>query len=198
MSRRIERADDGYELRLGTDERQLLASLPSQLISILSDIGDEATEDLPEPVKRILPPAYLTDSTAESGYIALARDDLVSHHRAALEILVATAEATRLDEEQLLSWLGAINNLRLVLGSVLEVTDEDAEPRLGGSDEAEWIAYYYLGALQYELIELVSEGLPEPRNDADEQLPGDPWGEPPGGLRWDGTPLPGSGEQPPP
>ena len=40
------------------------------------------------------------------------------------------------------------------------------------------------------MIDLLSDALPPPLDGADEDVPDDPWGEPLGGLRWDGTPLP--------
>ena len=57
--------------------------------------------------------------------------------------------------------------------------------------QAEWIAYHYLGGLQSELIDILEGSLPDPVPGADDLVPDDHWGEPPGGLRWDGTPQPG-------
>jgi hypothetical protein len=51
--------------------------------------------------------------------------------------------------------------------------------------------YYYLSGLQTELIDFLSSWLPPPVPRADDLIPEDPWGEPLGGLRWDGTPQPG-------
>ena len=65
-----------------------------------------------------------------------------------------------------------------------------AEPPLDDADQAEWIAYMYLGTLQSELIDLLERTLPDPVPGADDLVPQDHWGDPPGGLRWDGTPQP--------
>ena len=43
---------------------------------------------------------------------------------AALDAVEASVDATELDEQQLMSWLGAVNNLRLVLGTMLDVSEE--------------------------------------------------------------------------
>ena len=191
-SRRIRQArGGGYDIRLGDDERALLAALPQQLLSLLGDVGDQP--QVPPPLRRLLPPAYTTDNQAEEAYVALTRQDLVEHHRASLETLAATASAQHLDDEQLAAWLAALNDLRLVLGSMLDVSEDDVEPPAGGPNEAEWIAYHYLGALQSELIDALADALPEPTPGADDLVPDDHWGEPPGGLRWDGTPQPGTG-----
>ena len=42
-----------------------------------------------------------------------------------------TAKATWLDDEQLAAWLAALNDLRLALGSMLGVTEDEIEPPMG-------------------------------------------------------------------
>jgi len=151
----------------------------------------EGTPAIPPSLKRLFPPAYTGDDDAERSYVALARADLLAHHRRALHILSETASAKSLDAEQLQGWLTALNDVRLVLGTVLdiseevEVTDEPVSQQL--------IAYYYLSGLQGEVVEFLAGWLPDPVPGADDQIPDDPWGEPLGGLRWDGTPQPGAG-----
>ena len=87
--------------------------------------------------------------------------DLVEHHRESLETMSVTATATWLDDDQLVAWLAALNDLRLALGSMLGVTEE-AEPPVDDADQAEWIAYMYLGALQSELIDLLERDPARP------------------------------------
>jgi len=180
----------GYEVRLAAEERELLAALPLQLVSLLDDVGDELPGDLPDALRRLLPPAYTTDPDAERAYVSLTRQDLLEHHRDSLETMAATAKATRLDDDELLAWLAALNDLRLVLGSMLGVSEDESEPPVDGSHQAEWIAYLYLGGLQTDLIDILEATLPDPVPGADDRVPDDHWGEPPGGLRWDGTPQP--------
>ena len=43
-------------------------------------------------------------------------------------------DADRLTEEQLLSWLGVLNDLRLVLGTRLEITEESSEADFAADD----------------------------------------------------------------
>jgi hypothetical protein len=186
-------AKGGYEIRLGTAERNLLADLPLQLVSLLDDVADEPPAELPESVRRLLPPAYSTDPDAERSFVSMTRHDLLEHHRESLETLAATARATWLDQEQLCAWLGALNDLRLSLGSMLGASEEETEPAGAENHPAEWIAYLYLGELQTELVDVLEGTLPDPIPGADDLVPEDLWGEPPGGLRWDGTPQPGDG-----
>jgi hypothetical protein len=107
-----------------------------------------------------------------------------------LDLIARTAESNKLSAEELDAWLTAINDLRLALGVTLEVTEEQVEPDPDSPDFADWIVYFYLSFLQGELLEVLSDDLPPPTPGAGEDLPEDPWGDPLGGLRWDGTPLP--------
>lgn len=181
-------------MSLTADERELLAALPTQLVSLLDSVGTQIPDELPGEVRRLLPPAYPTDPEAEEAYVALTRGELLEHHRGALETLAATATATHLDEEQVADWLGALNDLRLVLGTILDVTEDDDEPDPSDPLQSEWSAYHYLGFLQSQLIDVLSGALPDPVPGADDLVPEDTWGEPPGGLRWDGTPRPDADE----
>jgi hypothetical protein len=180
----------GYEVRLGADERKLLEALPLQLVSLLDEAGEKGAEELPDTLRRLLPPAYSTDPDAERAFVAMTREDLLEHHRESLQTLSATAAASWLDDDQLSAWLAALNDLRLSLGSMLGASEEETEPPAARTRPAEWIAYLYLGQLQSELIDVLEGTLPDPIPGADDLVPDDRWGEPPGGLRWDGTPQP--------
>jgi hypothetical protein len=150
----------------------------------------EGTPSVPPSLRRLFPPAYTGDDEAERNYVGIARADLLDHHRRALQILAETASAKSLDEPQLQAWLTALNDVRLVLGTVLDISEDTEVP--GQPVSQQMISYYYLSGLQGELVEFLSAALPEPVPGADDQIPEDPWGEPLGGLRWDGTPQPGA------
>jgi hypothetical protein len=189
--RRIERDRNGrYKVRLASEERELLANLPAQLEQALAALASTSAAP-PSGFSRLFPAAYPTDPEAEAAYVALQRSELVDRRRAALSLLATTSGATELDDEQIASWLGALNDLRLVLGTTLGVTEDDT----GQVDAdnplfAEWQVYGYLSYLVSEIIDALSGALPPPRVGADDLVPEDPWGEPPGGLRWDGTSKP--------
>ena len=181
--RRIRRSrGGGYEVRLAAEERSLLTALSGHLIALLEGVGETPLGDLPDALRRLLPPAYTTDPDAERGYVSMTREDLVEHHRESLETMVVTARATWLDDDQLTAWLAALNDLRLALGSMLGVTEDESEPPLASDRQAELIAYLYLGGLQSEIIDILERTLPDPVPGADDLVPEDPWGEPPAGC----------------
>jgi hypothetical protein len=84
--------------------------------------------------------------------------DLVARRRSAVDVLEATAGATRLDEEQLLAWMRALNDVRLVLGTRLDVTEEGDERPVDRRDPRApaFAVYDYLTYLQGEIIEALS------------------------------------------
>ena len=191
-ARRIKRNPrGGFELRLPDEERDLLSQLASQLVELLDGISENDAHT-PEPFRRLFPAAYPSDASAEAAYVRLARADLLEHHRNALETMENSAHATHLDEQSLELWLSAINDLRLVLGSTIEVTEDEPLVTADDPNFDEWICYRYLTFLQSEIIDALADLLPPVHPDAGEIELVDPWGEPPGDLRWDGTELPGS------
>lgn len=74
---------------------------------------------------RLFPPPYGDDAERNEGYAALAVPELIEHRLAGLEVLRATVRAERITEEELLSWMRSLNDMRLVLGTLLGVTDDE-------------------------------------------------------------------------
>jgi hypothetical protein len=154
MSRRIARdGSDGYRLRLPVEEREVLRGLPAQLRELLQT-GDPSLE-------RLFPPAY-EDTDADDEYGALVHGDLLEGKLAALEIVEQTVDADRLDEPQLHAWLGALESLRLVLGTQLDVTEATYAQELDPGDPRAFALelYGYLSWLQEQAVEALAAGLP--------------------------------------
>jgi hypothetical protein len=152
----IERArDGGYLLRLAPEERAMLRVLPRELRSLLD--ADPASDDL----RRLFPPAYENDADGEGEYHRLMDDELAAGRRDALRILEETVDRDRLDEEEAHAWLGALNDLRLVLGTRLGVTEElyerDFDPRDPRGEEL--AVYLYLSWLQEQLVSALAGDL---------------------------------------
>jgi Domain of unknown function (DUF2017) len=187
---RLKRLRNGtYALHLPPDERALLGVLPQQLLASL-ELLEQDDDRTPDAARRILPIAHPRDADAEEDYVRRHRPNLLARHMESLDLIARTADSNKLSADELNSWLTAINDLRLALGVTLGVTEEQAEPDPDSPDFADWIVYFYLSFLQGEILEALEDDLPPPRPGAGEDLPEDPWGDPLGGLRWDGTPLP--------
>jgi hypothetical protein len=148
--RRIRRTRDGsYRLQLTPNERDLLRALPGQVRQLI-DADDPS-------VFRLFPSAYPDDPEREAEFTALVHDELMEHHLDALATLERTVDDEQLDEEQVLSWLRALNDLRLVLGTRLDITEDltdvsDDDPRAPALG-----VYGYLTWLQEQVVEAISE-----------------------------------------
>jgi hypothetical protein len=153
-------AAGGVEVRLGAGIREALADLCDQLERLLTT--EDPSSD--PAVARLAPAAYPDDPLRELEFERMAGDDLVRGRLGSLRELRATAGAELLDEEQALAWLRTMNDLRLVLGTRLEVTEEsgfeDFEDDAGTAQAFQ--LYIALGALQGELLLALDPEAVEP------------------------------------
>ena len=152
MIRRIRRTSRGdIQLRLSESDRTFLRSLVEVMRELLETPGDQATA-------RLFPNPYPDDEQREAEYRLLAHTELLESHIAALDVLESTAGAQRLDDEQAEAWLRALNEIRLVLGSRLDLTDEGPDPPLEVDDPrlAVFAAYDHLTRIQVELVDALA------------------------------------------
>ena len=151
---RIRRTGPGrYAIALVEEERQLLGNLAEQLGELLQSTTEDPT------LRRLFPTAYAQDPERDREYHQLVRDELAERRRAQVEVLVATADATRLSEEELLAWMGAVNDLRLVLGTRLDVSeDDDPLPDPDDPDAGLRALYGYLGFLLESIVGALDPG----------------------------------------
>lgn len=151
--RQIRRTRDGsYQLRLSSPERELLRALPAELELLL-----DASED-PD-LRRLFPAAY-EDDEAQDEYARLVGGELLDGRRRSLATIRETVGRDRLTAEQAESWLTGLTALRLVLGTRLDVRDDDP-PSFDPSDPRahEWAVYFYLSWLQEQLVEAMAGAL---------------------------------------
>ena len=149
--RRIERTPEGeFRLRLPRAERDLLRHLRAELQELLDVAPDDPS------LGRLFPPAY-EDEADETEYRRLTRNELVAGRRQALQVLEKTVDQDRLSAEEAQAWLTALNDLRLVLGTRLDVRDETLLQGLDPRDPRapELALYAYLSWLQEVLVEAI-------------------------------------------
>jgi hypothetical protein len=137
-----------YTVDLGPEERALLRELPLQLRQAFSANPEGSN------FQRLFPPAYEDDPEAETGYRAMVGRELEQSKGAALGTLSETADATELSDEELNSWLRALNDIRLWLGTLLDVSEDET-----GDDPEDppHILYHVLTALQSLIIDALCE-----------------------------------------
>ncbi len=147
LPRQIRRKGDRVRLYLDAHEQALLRELLDQLEPLLADTDDPS-------MRRLFPPAY-SDEKSDDQYRSLVRDQLVRGRAKSLATMRDTLANEAIDLEQADEWLRALNDLRLVLGTRLDVSEDlDYEtidldtPR--GRDLA---VYGHLAWLQEQLVD---------------------------------------------
>jgi len=177
----------GARAWLAAAEASLLRSLVSQIMALVEpedfedrpgpELDDElaaleamvhgpgADQPPEDPVlARLLPDGYRDDPAAAGEFRKYTEPALRSaKHQAAQEMLDTLPDAggrIQLTQDQALSWLKALNDVRLALGVRLGVT-EDFEQQWGRlkPDDPQWTAfevYAWLGAVQESLVQALS------------------------------------------
>lgn len=153
----IRRKGDGFVVALGDDETEILLRLTGQLRDLLTvtDPNEEAQALL----VRLFPVAYPDDDEMEAEYQRLMRDELVQSKLAALDVIdEALVDDRPIDEGRMVAVMQSINSIRLVLGAILDVSDD---PDDGEVDEAvesspEYALYSYLSMLLEWTVEALS------------------------------------------
>jgi hypothetical protein len=146
------RRDGSIEVRLGDVEREVLGD-------VLGQLRDALVADSDDPVlQRLFPPAYPDDAEKEAGYRVLARDELLESRLAALEEVESSLSADRLETAQAEAWMRTFNALRLVLGTRLDVREDDDRGPLAPDDPETpaWLLYELLSGLVDDLVRALS------------------------------------------
>ena len=154
-ARFVPQTDGSIELRLAPEERALLESLPSQLRALLSDdVGNSA-------LVRLFPPAYLRNDEHDAEFHRLMREDLLARKIEVAEIVERSAQNESLSADEVNAWMGAINDLRLVIGTQIDINEdfdlddlEEDDPRVGA-----YILYAHLSDLLGEMVDVMSGGF---------------------------------------
>jgi Domain of unknown function (DUF2017) len=143
----IERTKQGFRINLDASERDLVGSLLGEMRSLLMGPADAPG------LKRVFPAAYHLPEHAEhdAEYQRLMREELVVSRLtgiATIEEALATKDA--LTEAQLLAFAQGLNGLRLVLGTLLDVT-EDHDPEDIEATHPQAAEYHLYGYLSWLL-----------------------------------------------
>jgi hypothetical protein len=155
--RRVERTRTGtFALRLPEPERTLLGNLVVQLREVLLEGTDDPT------LQRLFPTAYHDDPERDREYQQLVRDELLERRLASLATIEATLAADELVEEELTAWMHALNDLRLVLGTRLDVGEELLDIEADDPDAPAYAVYEYLGFVLSEVVDALTGALPPP------------------------------------
>jgi GGDEF domain-containing protein len=145
---------DSFALALPESERDVLRHLLPQLRALVTD----PPEAMDERSRRLFPTAYPNDPELDREYQHYMREELVASRSAAIDDMLATLDATTLNEAQLMGWMRSINGIRLVLGTVLDVSEDD-DPDDEEEATPERALYGYLSYLLEVCVEELQSGV---------------------------------------
>lgn len=173
MNAGFKRAHGGVKLRIAAQEAAVLTTLMNQLLEMIEDGGtpsvpdgmpsfgiSDNTEVSDDPVlARLFPDAYGDDDKASAEFRRYTEVGLRDGKRAAAATVLATlgdGGDIRLDADQAQCWLRSLNDVRLALGTRLDIT-EDSLQRMKDLDwddprYAAYAAYDWLTFLQESLV----------------------------------------------
>ena len=147
-------SDGGFSVNLTADARRWLVGMADQLEVLLTTDTDDT--------RRLFPTAYPDDPERDAGYQILARDELIDGRREAIELLRQSADADDVTADQLTAWMGIVNDLRLVLGTRLDVSEDDTDIDFDDPNVDAYIAYHELGLVLSEIVDALTTTLPPP------------------------------------
>jgi Domain of unknown function (DUF2017) len=163
----------GVRVTLGPDETAVVRVLVDQLLDLIGEAGEPKPDDgMPDlalsenrsisddPVlARLFPDAYREDGEASAEFRRYTEAGLRDTKRANAELVLRTlgeGGEIVLDAEEAQAWLRALNDLRLALGTRLDITDDTPRP-LDADDprSTPFAAYDWLTYLQESLVHAI-------------------------------------------
>ena len=175
---RIQRDGDVVVLGLAPEERTILASLAASLaemlepssaaaadsdpLAVLVGISDGPIEKPDDPaLRRLLPDAYAdADGAAEFRRFTDAdlRAEKVANLRRILDGATASGGVVRIGRDEVDGWLAGLNDIRLVLGERLDMTEEREHLEDLDADDPRvplLAAYDWLSEMQEWIVQLL-------------------------------------------
>ena len=144
-----------FMVSLGSGERELLAELCRQSRELLEE--EDPSSD--PSIARLFPAAYKDDPLRSLEFETNLGDAPRNGKLAAIDTVEGTVEASELSEEELLVWMGAVNDFRLLLGTRIDITEESTErdyPEDDTNHDA-FQVYAYLTWLEDRMLRALGE-----------------------------------------
>jgi hypothetical protein len=148
------RPDGRFEITISDLERRVLQGYLEQLRELL--LSDDPL------LKRLFPPAYVQDPEHDADYQRLMKGELIESRFAAIDVMESTLQERFVDETALAGWMQAINSLRLVVGTRLDVSETPEPIDRDDPDFGLRVLYEELAMLLAAIVDVLTETLPEP------------------------------------
>jgi hypothetical protein len=130
----VERDGVNFRININREERELIRRLMAEMRGLLTDPDEDDGR-----LKRIFPAAYHQpgDQRLDDEYQRLMREEILTSRLKGLDAVdlfmqSAAGDRAGLTEPQMMAFLQALNGVRLVLGTMLDITEDHD---IGGVDE---------------------------------------------------------------
>jgi len=137
------------ELEIPSEDRQSLGTLIEQLTEFLDPELNES--------KRLFPTAYPNDPERDAGYQALAQSEMIDQKTESIRLFQKTLMNTILTIEEAETWMRVLNDIRLVIGTRLDISQESKSNKK--DFELEFL-YENLSYLTSAFVEVLDRSLP--------------------------------------
>ncbi len=147
----IRREGDMYVVDVPEGTVALIESLCTELETLF-----ESDSPL---LERLFPAPYGDDTERNEGYAALAGPELIEHRREALATVRTVLNSQQVTEDQFMAWMRSLNDMRLVLGTMIDITDDAIDLDVRDEHEQAFAVYEFLGQLLELTVAALAEGL---------------------------------------
>ncbi len=137
--------------------QNLLHEEEKELLSVLPGLVNEAIDMNSPYVTRLFPPTYPFDAVAQSEFERISGDALVEQHRGLLNGFCVSIHKDEITQEELVTWVGALNDIRLLLGTALDVFEEMQRPNEDDPRFQDFVIFDYLTWLQGSILDFLAE-----------------------------------------
>ena len=149
---------DTFHIRFPDHVGELIVQLGRQLDGLLESDSPDLT--------RLFPTAYPTDPERDAGYQVFAKDQLIEQRRNSLDVVASTIGKDLLAEDELMAWMTVVNDLRLVLGTRLDVCEDTEEFSPDDPNADAFEIYGFLGHVLSEIVDGLASVLPDEGTEA--------------------------------
>ena len=156
----VRRVESGYRIDVDAAHRRVLADLIGQLRDEVMGSADD------DRFRRLFPVAYHEDPDHDTEYQGLMHGELLASRLEASSTAFATlsrdtqSDAIDVTDTELDALMRSLNDLRLVLGTLLDVHEDDySDPPADDPAFAHFQLYGYLGWLLEWLVQAQQEAL---------------------------------------
>ncbi len=131
------------------------------LVTLLRQLSELLETDPDHPnLTRLSPPAYLDDAEADAAYQLLAGEELRTSHQQAISAVIESLGRDQLTEDELWAWVQSLNGVRLVVGTRLDISEDDHGPTFRKAADPEdrplWAVYDFTTLLQHDIVAALS------------------------------------------